>query len=266
MNEYGFDKRYRRILPLMLLLGVFLITGCGGPSAPEAPGVETPSPESVATPETPMAPETPEMETPETETPDELTEEELRRLFGSGRSLEELYYEMVVSGSGMEQATTRIHMKGERMRMEGEAMGQRFIMIHLEDAFYTLDPSTKTGMKMPRTMEAEDDDDEEESFTLDSITEGVDASTLRYVGKETVRGVSCHIVESREIETGHRVRMWLHESYGFPMKTETLADNGEVQLLMEVTEFEVGDVAEALFTIPEDYQILDLGSLIPSGP
>lgn len=267
MNEYGFDKRYRRILPLMLLLGVFLITGCGGPSAPDAPGVETPSPESVDTPETPMAPETPETETPETETPDELTEEELRRLFGSGRSLEELYYEMVVSGRDMQSATTRIHMKGERMRMEGEAMGQSFIMIYGEDAFYTLDPSTKTGMKMPRTMEADDDDDEEgEIFTLDSFTEGVDASTLRYVGKETVRGVPCHIVESREIETGHRVRMWLHETYGFPMKTETVADNGEVQLLMEVMEFVVGNVAEELFAIPDDYQILDLGSLIPSGP
>lgn len=265
MNAYGLEKRFRRILPMLLLLGVFLVTGCGGPGAPDAPAGETPSPETVDTPETPMTPESPERETPETETPEELTEEELRQLFGSGRSLEELYYEMVVSGKGMEQATTRIHMKGERMRMEGEAMGQRFIMIHLEDAFYTLDPSTKTGMKLPRTLEA-DDDDEEDAFTLESITEGVDASTLRYVGKETVRGVSCHIVESREIETGHRVRMWLHETHGFPMKTETVADNGEVQLLMEVTEFEVGNIAEALFVIPEDYQILDLGSLIPSGP
>ena len=64
--------------------------------------------------------------------------------------------------------------------------------------------------------------------------------------------------------------MWLNEKYGLAMKMETVAKNEEGSFSMEMTEFSAGNVSDALFDVPEGYEILDLGNLefpmIPNMP
>lgn len=250
------------ILSVLMLITMLLVWGCGGNGDVEEPETEQPS-QGEETPAEPDV-EEPEQEE-ESEEPEEqegLSDEELADLFTNGKDMDEFFYEMNVSGMGEEDSTTGIYIKGKLMRVESEAMGQRFMMIYNEEAFYTFDPQSKTAMKMPLGMGNEE---EGETPTLDDFTDDVDKSNMNYVGKETINGVSCHVVESKDLNTGYEVKMWLHEEYGFPMRIETKMEDDEV-FISEVTDFQVGNISDDLFEIPEDYEVVDLGGMIPVAP
>ena len=249
--------RWMSVLMVSLLFALFV--GCSSKEEPETP-VETPPAEEGEEEE-----EKPE-ETPGEEKPSEentLSEEELKDLFGSGKDMAEIYYEMNVTGMDSENTISRMYLKGSKMRAESEVMGQTFVMIHGEDALYILDDSTKTAMKMPL---GENVEGEQDTFTMDDFTSDVDETDMTYVGKEMLNGVSCHVVESTKLEEGYHVKMWLHEEYGFPMKMESYNKDGSEAFVMEVTDFKVGDLSDALFEVPEDYEIVDMGNLIPTVP
>ena len=251
------------ILSVLMLITLLLVWGCGGNGDADEPETEQPS-QGEETPATPDV-EEPEQEEEAEEQEEEqegLSDEELGDLFENGKDLDEFFYEMNVSGMGEEDSTTGIYIKGKLMRIEGEAMGQRFMMIYDEETFYTLDPQSRTAIKMPMGMEDEEDRD---TPTLDDFTQDVDENSMNYVGKETINGVSCHVVESKNLNSDYQVKMWLHEEYGFPMRVESKMENDEIYI-SEVTDFQVGNISDDLFEIPEDYEIVDLGSMMPVAP
>jgi len=251
------------ILSVLMLITLLLVFGCGGNGDADEPETEQPS-QGEETPATPDV-EEPEQEEEAEEQEEEqegLSDEELGDLFENGKEMDEFFYEMNVSGMGDEDSTTGIYIKGKLMRIEGEAMGQRFMMIYDDETFYTLDPQSKTAIKMPMGMEDEEDRD---TPTLDDFTQDVDKSNMNYVGKETINGISCHVVESKDLNNDYEVKMWLHEEYGFPMRIESKMENDEIYI-SEVTDFQVGNISDDLFEIPEDYEIVDLGSMMPVAP
>ncbi|HBT19037.1 MAG TPA: hypothetical protein DEA52_03170, partial [Clostridiaceae bacterium] len=83
--------------------------------------------------------------------------------------------------------------------------------------------------------------------------------------KESLRGITCHVVETKDEVEGITMKMWLHEDYGFPMKIETTMVEGGTSV-MDVTDFQVGGLSDALFEVPEDYAVTDLMNLLPSAP
>ncbi len=249
------------ILSVLMLSTLLLVWGCGGNGDVKEPEGEVPS-QGEETPGSPEVQEPEEPEEPEeSEEMEGLTDEDLAKLFTSGKVMDELFYVMKSSNMGEEESIISMYIKGDLMRMESENMGESFIAINAEDGFYTLEPQTKTAMKIPKGMEDED----EETPTLDDFTDDVDEDSMIYLGKESILGVSCHVVESRDLESNYQIKMWLHEEYGFPMRVETIMDNDEMYV-SEVIEFKVGNVSDDMFKIPDDYQILDLGNLIPPTP
>lgn len=249
--------RWMSVLMVSMLFALFV--GCSSKEDPSVPGETPPAEEGEQEEEKPE--ETPGEEKPAEE--NTLSKEELKDLFGSGKDMAEVYYEMQVTGMGSENTISRMYMKGTKMRAESEVMGQTFVMIHGEDALYILDASSKTAMKMPL---GEDSEGEQDTFTMDDFTSDVDETDMTYVGKETLNGVSCYVVESTKLEEGYHVKMWLHEEYGFPMKMESHNKDGSEAFVMEVTDFKVGDLSDALFEVPEGYEIVDMGNLIPTVP
>ncbi len=251
-------RKKRPLLGIFLMMSVFLLWGCGGNESVEEPQGEEPSPVETPGAQEPES-EEPEQEEEESEEKEGLNEEELADLFAKGKELDEFYYEMKVSGLGEDDGLTRMYMKEGLMRIESEVMGQSFMMIYSEDAFYTLDPQSKTAIKMPIGDEGNED---REVVTMDDFAENLDDENMNYVGKETVNGISCLVVETKEQNSDNQVKMWLHEEYGIPMKIETSgSDNVHV---MEVTDFKTDSLSDDLFKLPEGYQIIDLDNLIPT--
>lgn len=242
----------------LLLIATMFLWGCGG-GDPSPEPAESEAPEAVEEP----ADEPETEEAPATEEGQEISETELAQLFGSGQALDEMYYEMIMTGLEVDGAKTRIWLKSGRMRSESEMGGQLFIMIYDDEAVYTLDPQSKMAMKISADMGM---DETMDPYTADDFTGDVDDQNLQYLGRESVNGIPCHVVQSVDTESGHGVKMWLHENYGFPMRVESLATNPDEQYTMEVTEFKVGNVADSQFDIPSDYQIIDMGEMFQNMP
>lgn len=250
--------RKRTWMISLLLMATMLLWGCGGGDAsPEPAESETPAPveEPAAEPEP--------QESPAAEEGQDISEAELAQLFGSGQAMDEMYYEMTMTGLEVDGAQTRIWLKEGRMRSESEMEGQLFIMIYDDEAVYTLDTQSKMAMKISSEMGM---DETMDPYTADDFTGDVDDQNLQYLGREEINGIPCHVVQSVDTESGHGVKMWLHEDYGFPMRVESLATNPDEQYIMEVTEFEVGNVADSQFEIPSDYQIIDMGEMFQNMP
>ena len=250
------NSKKQPLLGILLLISVLLFWGCSGNDNVEEPQGEEPAPV-----ETPGSQESEEPEQEEEEGEEQgLSGEELSDLFAKGKELDEFYYEMKVSGLGEDDGLTRMYMKEGLMRIESEILGQSFMMIYSEDAFYTLDPQSKTAIKMPIGDEGNED---REVVTMDDFVEDLDDENMVYVGKETINGISCHVVESKEQSSENQVKMWLHEEYGIPMKIETTTGSDNVHV-MEVTDFKTDSLSDDLFELPEGYQIIDLENLIPT--
>ncbi|HSR03108.1 MAG TPA: DUF4412 domain-containing protein, partial [Proteiniclasticum sp.] len=179
-------------------------------------------------------------------------------LLRSSTNLDEFYYEMYWTGT-MElevsedgettdvEMITRVYLKEGLMRIETDYMGYTSVEIYDEDAFYYLDDESKIAYMSPLELV-------DEPVTLDAYVDDVDESNIHYVGKETVQGVSCHVMECKGLYTGFNLKMWLHEEYGFPMRVES-SNDGDNLLVMELTEFQVGSLSDDLFKVPEEYLI-----------
>lgn len=240
------------VLSILILISMLLLWGCNGDEKTVDPQGEEPA-TSV---ESPGSTET-EKEQPAEEG---LSDEELADLFEKGKELDEFYYEMKVSGLGDEDGVTKMYMKEGLMRIESEILGKSFMMIYSEDAFYTLDPESRTAIKISLGDEASE---EREVITMDDIIKNFDDEHMTYVGKETVNGISCHVVESKERNSENQVKIWLHEEYGMPMRVESTTGSGKIHV-MEVTDFNTDPLSEDLFKLPEGYKIIDLKNLIPT--
>lgn len=255
----GQNIRHRWSKVLILILSVMFLLVIAGCSKDEDI-VEQPANESPTS-------ETPSNETPSTGEPGvgELDAEELKDLFRTGRALEEVHYEMMHTGITDEPMVTEIWIKGRNMKSKTEVLDNKVIMLLNDEGMYTLTEKEKVAMKIPLGDLA--DQFRKDTYSMEDYTENVEDAELVYKGKESVNGISCHVVESASKNGEGGIRMWLHEEYGFPMKMESMEKGKEGSFTMEVISFETGDVSDDEFLVPEDYKIMDFGSFnIPSLP
>ena len=243
------------LLVIMLILSMML-WACGGSEPAEQPEEVA---ETTAEDESNEADEAEDTEDESVaQSGEEITEEQLASLFGKGQELTEVYYEMEIRSPGFDTTTGKIWLKGDRMKSESQMMGESFVMIYDVDAIYMLEPADKTAVKMPMEMGL---DEMMDPITMGEVTEGVDEETLEYQGREEYEGVLCHVVLSTEHEYDMQTKMWLHPDYGFPMKVEGISDDPEEQYVMEISNFEVGNVSDGVFEIPSDYEIVDMAEM-----
>jgi len=241
----------------LLLLAVFMTVSlfavaCGEPDPAEAPPEET---EEATEPEA--------AETDEAEPAEEMDEEALASLFMSGMDLEELSYEMHLSGPAMEEVQVRVWMQGDRMRSESEYEGERFIVIIDEEASYILEPAEKMAFRSPKGAGEDPELDEtSEPMTVGEVTTDTDPADFEYLGTEEVEGILCHVVQTEGDEPGDTLTLWLHSDYGFPMKIEQESDTPDRQYLVEIKNLEVGNVSDQHFEVPSDYEIVDFGEMM----
>ncbi len=255
-------KEKKNLFRKGLLIGfslIFLVVGiaCGKKDPKPEPSVETPV---IVAPDT-ASNEVVDKDNGPVESSggeeEDINIEELKDLFKSGQNLDQLAYTMKLTGYGEEPITTKVWMKNGKMRFESAILDQTVISIMNEDAFYTISVNDKMAMKMPLDSV---NNPSGNTVSLDDVTENVDFSSFKYIGKEKINGVNCLVVENNNDDLG-TTKMWLHEKYGIAMRMETVAKDQVGSFTMEVTEFSVGEVSDDLFNVPEGYEIMDLGDL-----
>lgn len=142
----------------------------------------------------------------------------------------------------------KIFIKGNKLRQETQMKGMKQIMIIRPDknVIWIIMPEGKTYMEMSHVA----DDKKMERWTSER------ESKAKYLGKETVSGLSCK--KYQYIEQGETYYSWISEKFPFPVKTEYS------QGLIEYKNIKEGNVPNSLFEVPPGYSKMSMPKM-PQG-
>jgi outer membrane lipoprotein-sorting protein len=142
----------------------------------------------------------------------------------------------------------KIFIKGDKLRQETQMEGMKQIMIIRPDknVIWMIMPKGNTYMEMSHVA----DDKKTEPWTSER------ESKAKYMGKETVSGLSCK--KYQYIEQGETYYSWISEKFPFPVKTEYS------QGLIEYKNIKEGKVPNSLFEVPPGYSKMSMPKM-PQG-
>jgi outer membrane lipoprotein-sorting protein len=153
---------------------------------------------------------------------------------------------MIMTVPGTPTTTTKIWVKGNKMRMETTAEGQLMVTLLDMDAhtMYMYYPDQNMAMMM--TYEpAESAMDE---------AQAVEDYNPTIIGHKTLDGKYCLVVEYT-VE-GQTATMWIWEEHGFPIRIEMTTAEGTV--IMEYKNIEFVDIPDSMFELPEGVEIMEI--------
>lgn len=250
-NRKG-NKQWQYLLAVVLAV-TLLLTGCGGsqssqPAAPQGEQSKETAPEAAAE-GTAGQQSTNQEAAPATggDDRDSVIASLSAKTFPT-----EMSYEMTYGGEG-ETMTSSIWLKGNKSRVEGtNPMEGSFLIIEDGTYSYILQPDEMTGIR----MEYEDDDfydDDDDYFDDDLIDGEYDWEGMTFKGVESLNGVRTYVFH----DVGDNMTLWVHADYAFPVRIEGNEDGYEYY--MEITNLKVGGISDALFAVPDGYDIMELG-------
>jgi len=191
---------------------------------------------------------------PVTTTPPVTTqpEESLEDILGGISGIDSIKYDMTVIPPEGDEFTTRIWIKGSKMRTESSVEGETVVMILDQDAetMYMYMPEQNMAMKMTF------DTSQVEDSVIDE-TEGITAQNPVTVGTETLDGKVCLVIEYSG--DGVTTRAWIWKEKGLPVQMTMNTPQGDSTIKYQNYDF--GAIDDSVFSIPEGVEIVDMSQL-----
>ena len=190
--------------------------------------------------------------TPSTSDEPEATEssgDELNDVINLATDIESVSFDMEVTSPGAGAMTTRIWLKGLKMKTETSAEGQTIINLIDQAAgtMYTYIPAQNTAFMVTYTQPQES--------PMESI-QGIEQYQPTIVGTETIDGKVCLVAEYTV--QGMSTKMWIWQEYGFPIRVVTVTDQGTTTI--NYTNISFDNIPDSEFELPAGVQIMDMGS------
>ena len=140
-----------------------------------------------------------------------------------------------------------------RSEMDNPAGGEPILSIVNKDlgVVYVYHPEVNYAVQMSLD-EADVDTTSPQDYIGDT-----DADTMLFTGRETFDGKECLVYET-DYEGG-KGKMWIWEEAGMPLRIET--SSGSDTIVVEFLNFNIGNVEDSMFQIPEGAEIMDLGNM-----
>ena len=166
---------------------------------------------------------------------------------------------MVFNSMGKERAFD-VYSADEGYRYEFNEDGQEGVVIVKKGAkqLIILMPQQKMAMKSalesPMSMGSD---------PLQSYEHYQKDGTLKEVGKETINGIECtkSVLYNKDNPSQKMFSIWYSEKYKFPIKMINHID-GDEGSGMELKDVEPWTPNAKSFSIPEGYQIMDMGGMM----
>ncbi len=166
---------------------------------------------------------------------------------------------MVFNSMGKERAFT-VYSSEDGYRYEFNEDGQEGVVIVKNDSpdVIILMPQQKMAMKSPAGSPMSMGSDPLQSYEYHKAN-----GLLKEVGKEKVNGIECtkSILYNKENPTQKMFTMWYSEKYKFPIKMINHID-GEEESGMELKDIEPWTPDANSYSIPEEYQIMEMGGMM----
>jgi outer membrane lipoprotein-sorting protein len=250
-------KKWLVILIVLTLSLALIPVACGGDDG-EADGTPTPTLQVTSAPTptaTPMPTLTPTLTpTPEaTATPGHTQPSgELSDLLSKTSDIDSLSYDMVSTGLGMPSMNTKVWVKTKpetKMKTEMKAEGETVVNI----VDYA---AQKAYMYLPSQNMAFQTDLSDAPESPVEGTKAIEGYNPTIIGTETYDGKECLVVEYA-VE-GFETKMWVWKKYGFPVKVETVTQEGK--MTFEHKNIDFSNIPDSVFELPSGVQITQMPS------
>ena len=168
------------------------------------------------------------------------------------------YTQIVKTDYGVRDAIVRVWVKDEKMRMESDAGGEKFILINREDGVYNYIPSQNMLTKIPRIEQKMNYVDDAEDFI--SYLKTVNA---KVVGEEEINGLNCDIYEYFDTDSDSQVIAWVWKEKSFPIKIEIKNYFGKTSVFFDDVRINE-PIPESFFELPQDAILIDMTQKLPN--
>ena len=160
---------------------------------------------------------------------------------------------------GRQVTTGTVSMKDEMFRMDMMADGQAMAIIHNASGTYTYMPAEGMAMKLAALNSSQRPIEH-----ADNYPQYLKERQAQRIGDETVDDHPCEVYQFTDPEIRGTVTAWLWTEKQFPIKMEI--DEGSVKTLVEIRNIQLGAVIpDALFQLPADVQVMDMGNIFQMG-
>ncbi len=174
------------------------------------------------------------------------------QLAAKGKAADGFTYDYVMTlpdGSKMKQ---KVWVEAGKMRIEIKEPGSNDTMLSIVDLsakeVYFYQPELKQAMKMPI-----ENSEIDTASPKDYLEEFAPANT-QFIKKDLLDGKQCLVYEMKI--DGETSTVWIWEEFGLPLRAEMQQDGGK--LIAEFLNLKLGDIDDAMFTLPKGTQIVNL--------
>jgi outer membrane lipoprotein-sorting protein len=223
----------------LLLIGMIVSAGCVGEKALED-GTGAPTGDFTTTTQTPTA------------SPSGAGTS-LSDLLSKAKSMTSVKYEMVMTSPGKPPITTKVWVEGsnrrEEMVMEGNITAITIINEDKQE-MYSYFPEVNRGVKCDINTSARESALEEYS---------IENRNPMVIGTEIIEGKPCTVVEYDARIGAGRMKSWIWQKHGMPIKTELTTVEGTI-IRTDYKNIEFDDIPDSLFEPPAEVELKEAES------
>ena len=177
---------------------------------------------------------------------------------GGGAEAFSVSYDQTVT-QGRQVMTGKVSMKDEMFRMDMTAEGQTMVTLHNASGTYTYMPAEGMAVKLPALNASQRPIEH-----ADHYAQYLKERQAQRIGAETIDGHPCEVYQFTDPEIKGTVTAWVWTEKQFPIKMEF--DDASGKILVEIQNVQLGAaLPEALFELPPDVQVMDMGNMFPMG-
>ncbi len=167
-------------------------------------------------------------------------------------------YDQTITSSRGEVMTSKVWIKGNNMRIEQIAKGEKMITLMKEGAMYLYYPSQKMAMKMDISAGAGQGGQENPKDMIEYL-KSVKAKPL---GQERIDGKLCDVYRITYPQTGARGKVWVWRGKKFPLKSVMTV--GSETITTRYRNIQMGiNIPDNYFELPPGTQIMDMSQMMP---
>jgi len=180
----------------------------------------------------------------------------MAELFAKGQQVGGMSYEYVLTtASGVMKG--KVWLQGNRIKTDAAVAGQRMISFFdgETNTIVTYYPDQNKAVRLsaenqPKTV-----------LTPGEYTGGVDPGEAKVLETVVYDGVRCRVVAVPGAGGKEKVRMWVREDYGLPVRVEVTSAAGG-KTVMEYKNLQVGPLPPDTFKLPPGVEVTDLNKMM----
>ena len=177
-------------------------------------------------------------------------------------------YDQTITSSRGEVMTSKVWIKGEKMRMEQVSEGEKMVTLMKEGTMYFCYPAQKMAMKMDISAGAGQGGQGNPKDMMEYL-KSIKAKSL---GQEKIEGKLCNVYQITYPQTGlpaealakagAKSKIWVWKEKKFPLKSVMTLGSETITTRYRNVQMDIS-IPDSYFELPPGTQIMDMSQMMP---